>query len=338
MSSPRNDRRAALLRADRGTGAGGDAARGGRVRAPARTRRRLRQAARSAGRDLARVDDGLARSPARRARRVDRRGRAARRGRRARVVAPPPAAVGRADAPLPAVVGGDRAARVRRDGTARRLLARRLADREADGHGVHQRRRPRGLVPARGPLDGGRGPQLLLPRPPDGGRAREAHGRRARRRLQPCRRRFLRALRRHGVRARRGAGGPRGRRLVGDRAAAAGRDDRLRARPGRRRRSAAELRLVRRLARDRGHDQRVPGVLVHARRPARPRDGDPVLAARARLRPAAGGRRAATAAARAGGARARADRDRGGHAVRDQRLVVPCRRRPVRARRPGAAA
>ena len=33
--------------------------------------------------------------------------------------------------------------RVRRDGAARRLLARRLADREADGHGVHQRGRRR---------------------------------------------------------------------------------------------------------------------------------------------------------------------------------------------------
>ena len=223
VSSARNDRRAALLRADRGTGAGGDAARGGRVRAPARTRRRLRQAARPAGRDLARVDDGLARAPARRPRRVDRRGGAARRGRRARVVAPAAAAVGGDDAPLPAVVGGHRAGRVRRDGAARRLLARRLADREADGHGVHQRRRRRGLVPARGPVDGGRGPQLLLPRPPDGGGAREALGRRARRRLQPRRRRLLRALRGRGVRARRGAGGARGRRAVGGRAGAAGR-------------------------------------------------------------------------------------------------------------------
>ena len=86
------------------------------------------------------------------------------------------------------------------------------------------------------------------------------------------------------------------------------------------------------------HDQRVPGVLVHARRPARARDGDPVLAARARLRPAAGARRAATAAARRGRARARSDGDRGGDAVRDQRLVVPGHRRPVRARRAGAAA
>ena len=49
-----------------------------------------------------------------------------------------------------------------------------------------------------------------------------------------------------------------------------------------RRRAAAQLRLVRRLARDRGHDQRVPRLLVHARRSARARDGDPVLAAGAR--------------------------------------------------------
>ena len=56
---------------------------------------------------------------------------------------------------------------------------------------------------------------------------------------------------------------------------------------------ARRLRLVRRLARDPGHDQRVPGVLVHARRPARARAGDPVHAARARVRAAGGARRAA---------------------------------------------
>ena len=56
----------------------------------------------------------------------------------------------------------------------RRLLARRLAHREADGHGVPQRRQPRGDVPARGPVVRGRRPQLLLPRPPRDGRARQA--------------------------------------------------------------------------------------------------------------------------------------------------------------------
>ena len=38
-------------------------------------------------------------------------------------------------------LGGRVRGRVRRDGAARRLLARRVGDREADGHGVHQRRR-----------------------------------------------------------------------------------------------------------------------------------------------------------------------------------------------------
>ena len=90
--------------------------------------------------------------------------------------------------------------------------------------------------------------------------------------------------------------GARGGGPVGRRAVRAGGHDRLRARAGRARRPAAQLRLVRRLAGDRGHDQRVPRLLVHARRPARPRDGDPVLAARARLR----------AAGRAGGAGRRA--------------------------------
>ena len=62
-------------------------------------------------------------------------------------------------------------------------------------------------------------------------------------------------------------------------------------------------------------------------RPARARDGDPVLAARARVRAPARDRRPGAAAARAGGARARRGGDRDRDAVRDQRLVVPGRSR-----------
>ena len=334
MSPASDDRRAALLRADRGTGAGGDAAGGGRVRAPARARRRVRQAARAAARHLAGVGGRLAAGRAAGAGDVDRR-RAPARGRgRARVVA---LAAGD-PARHPAVVGRAGTRRVRADGAARRLLARRLADREADGHGVHQRRRRRPPLPARGPVDGGGGPQLLLPRAPDGGGRAAAVGGGAGRGLQPRGRDVLRALRGGGVRARlrarradrdravgRGAGHPRG-------------HDRLGPRPAPGRRAAAHLRLVRGLARDRGDDQRVPRVLVHAPGPPRARDGDPVHVPGARVRAPARDRRAGPAAARAGDRRARRRGDRGRDAVRDQRLVVPRRRRPVRARRAGAHA
>ena len=222
-------------------------------------RRRVRQAARAAARDLARVDGRLARGSCRRASATW-------------IVAvvllvaagalvwwrwrPPLRERRRAAA---AVVGGARAGRVRGDGAARRLLARRLADREADGHGVHQRRRQRATLPARGPVDGGGGPQLLLPRPPDGGGARAALGGRARRRLQPRGRRVLRAL---------GGGGVRARATRSALALAAGLwGVALCVVAGtigsglelvERRRAAAHLRLVRGVARDRGHDQRVP--------------------------------------------------------------------------------
>ena len=172
-------------------------------------RRRVRQAARAAARDVARVGAGLARSWCRRGS-VDvdrRRGRCWRRAAgscwwRWRPEVPRERA---------AVVGGARAGRVRRDGAARRLLARRLADREADGHGVHQRRGRRAPLPARGPVDGGGGPQLLLPRPPDGGGAGAAVGGGAGRRLQPRRRDVLRALGGGRVRARLRARRPPGR-------------------------------------------------------------------------------------------------------------------------------
>src|SRR3954465_2191658 len=110
-----------------------------------------------------------------------------------------------------------------------------------------------------------------------------------------------------------------------------GRGGDRRARGGR---PAERLRLVRGLAGRQGDDQRVPGVLLHARRPPRARDGDPVLAARARVRAPARARRAAGPAAAGGGDRARGERHRDRDALRDQRLVVPGRRRPVPARRP----
>ena len=60
-----------------------------------------------------------------------------------------------------------------------------------------------------------------------------------------------------------------------------------------RRRPAARLRVVRPLAGDPGHDQRVPVVLVHPRRPARPRAGAAVHGAGAGLRAAGRAARAA---------------------------------------------
>ena len=96
---------------------------------------------------------------------------------------------------------------------------------------------------------------------------------------------------------------------------------------------ARRLRLVRRLARDPGHDQRVPGVLVHARGPARARARDPVHAARARLRAAGGARRAARRPGVARGRRGARRRPGGRRAVRDQLVVVSGRRRAAGRRR-----
>jgi hypothetical protein len=58
---------------------------------------------------------------------------------------------------------------VLRDGAARRLLARRLEHREADGHGLHQRAQPEPLVPTARPVAGRRRSELLLLRPPGDG-------------------------------------------------------------------------------------------------------------------------------------------------------------------------
>ena len=192
------------------------------------------------------------------------------------------------------------------DGAARRLLARRLAHREADGHGVPRRVQPRGHVPARGPVARRRRPQLLLPRPPRDGGARQAHRGRARPGLQPRRRGAVRAHRDRRVHARAGRCGRRPRGSAGavraglarGRARARARQPRGRAPADRRRRAAARLRLVRARAHRPGHDHRVPVVLVPARRPARARAGAAVHAARARVRAAGRARRAAAGAPR----------------------------------------
>ena len=88
-------------------------------------------------------------------------------------------------APAVARVGGRVRGDLRGDGAAGRLLARRVGDREADGHGVRERRERLALVPAARPVDGGRGPQLLLPRPPRDGDRDQGGRDAARRGLQP---------------------------------------------------------------------------------------------------------------------------------------------------------
>ena len=120
---------------------------------------------------------------------------------------------------------------------------------------------------------------------------RHALGRRARVARRP------RAARRAGAR--------------GDRRRGAGRDPRQPRRravldPGRG--PAQGLRVVRPVARDPGHDQRVPVVLVHPRRPARARDRAAVHGARDRLRHAGRAARAARRRAVALGARRRSRR------------------------------
>ena len=117
------------------------------------------------------------------------------------------------------------------------------------------------------------------------------------------------------------------------------RQPRGRAAADRRRRPAARLRLVRRLARDRRHDQRVPVVLVPARRPARARARAAVHAARARVRAAGRARRPAAGAARARAARGARGRARARLALRGQLVVVSGHRGPARARAcsPGCA-
>ncbi len=93
------------------------------------------------------------------------------------------------------------------------------------------------------------------------------------------------------------------------------------------RRPAGRLRLVLRLARDPGHDQRVPVVLVHARGPPRAPAGDPVHAAGARVRAAGRARRPARRPRLARGGRGADGGPGGRRAVRDQLVVVPGRRR-----------
>ena len=238
---------------------------------------------------------------------------------------------------MPAVarLGGRVRGRVRRDGAAGRLLARRVGDREADGHGVRQRVERLGLVPAARPVDGRRGPQLLLPRPPGDGDRDQGRGHDARRGLQPRVRAAGGAVgdrrvhvRGHAVGGRAAAAGRRPRR------AGAGRRDRRRglhrarqprrrARVARRRRPARRLRLVRAVARDPGHDQRVPVVLVPARRPARPRARAAVHRRRARVRAPGRDRRPARGRGAARRRRGAGRRARGRRPVRDQLVVVP---------------
>ena len=91
-------------------------------------------------------------------------------------------------------------------------------------------------------------------------------------------------------------------------------------------RPAGRLRLVRPVARDRGHDQRVPVVLVHARGPARARPRRAVHPARARLRAPGGAGRAARRRRVAGGRRGARGRPRRRRALRGELLVLS--RRP----------
>ena len=81
---------------------------------------------------------------------------------------------------------GDRVRRrVPRDGAAGRLLARRLGDREADGHGVHQRRDRRDLLPAARPVAGGRGRSTTTTSATSDGDGADGSWARRRRGLQP---------------------------------------------------------------------------------------------------------------------------------------------------------
>ncbi len=194
-----------------------------------------------------------------------------------------------------------------------------------------------GLLPAARPVDGRRGPQLLLPRPPRDGDRDQGRGHGARRRLQPRLRAAGGAVGDRGLHVRRHAVG--GRAAAADRRArraGAGRRDRgrglhrarqprRRARVARRRRPARRLRLVRALARDPGDDQRVPVVLVPARRPARARARAAVHRRRARLRAAGRDRRPARRRGAARRRRGAGRRARGRRPVRDQLVVVPDR-------------
>ena len=292
-----------------------------RVRARRRARRARRVAA-APGRGAAALRCGGAAARAVRplAPRPARRAGAARRGPRAA------AAVAR--------LRGRVRGRVRRDGAADGLRARRLEHREADGRDADDGDRGVGQLPAAGRVDGGGDGQLLLPRPPAAGAARPRALARAERRLQPRGRRAVRAVRLGGLHARGdavggGAGARRARRRRARRRRAGGRRARARARQPRGRarvaargRAARRLRLVRRLARDPGHDQRVPRVLLHARRPARARAGDPVHAARLGVRAAGRARRPARGPRAARGGRGAHRRARGRRALRDQLVVV----------------
>ena len=333
VSCASDDRRAALLRADRGTGAGGDAAGGGRVRAPARLRRRLRQAARAAARDLAGVD--------RRARSASCRTGLRRRG-------SPPLRCSAAAGALawwrwrpPLRERLHRRCLLWSEGLALVAFAG-MALLVAYSPDVWQTEKPMDMafINAAGDADS------FPPEDPwmagedlnyyylghlmAAGSIRLSAVAPTSATTSPSRRSSRsRWSRRSGSSV--ALAGRRRRRACGASGCARGGHDRRRARAGRARRAAAHLRLVRRLARDRGHDQRVP----RASRSRSPTCTAHVMAIPFSLLALAFGLQVALAgpaagAARAGRARAGVRRDRDRDAVRDQRLVVPGHRRAVR--------
>ena len=186
-------------------------------------------------------------------------------------------------------------------------------------------------VPAARPVAGGRRPQLLLPRPPRDGDPGQAHRRRARPAATTSPSPRCSALTAAAVFTRRrdalGGGARAARRASRAGLAAVGlvlvagnlEGARLLIADGGPLRAYDWFGGV---ARDRRHDQRVPVVLVPARRPARARARAAVHAARARLRAAGRARRAAAGAARPRAARGRGVRARGRLPLRGQRVVV----------------
>ncbi|CAA9524738.1 MAG: hypothetical protein AVDCRST_MAG30-3280, partial [uncultured Solirubrobacteraceae bacterium] len=300
-----------------------DPPRGARPRAAAGCGAGVRQADRAARRRLSPVAAGQRARAAVRDAHGDRGRRGA--GTPRRLARAPPRQPARDAAAQPAAAhrgGGGLRRRVPRRGAARRLLAGRPRHREADGHGVPDGDQREHRDAAARPVDVGRGPQLLLPRPLSDGVRDPPHRGGAERGLQPRGRADPRALRRHRLRAGRDADRHRGRtapRADRHRRGAA----RVRRGNGRlvapalhERRPAARLRLVRPLAGHPGRDLGVPGVLLPARRPARPRARHPVHPARARLR-------AAGRADRDQAARRHPRRHRRRDPLRDQLLVVP---------------
>ena len=256
----------------------------------------------------------------------------------------------RARPAAPAAVLGRRGRvprRLRRDGAARRLLARHLEHREADGHGVPDGRQPGGHVPARwtrgwpgadlnyyylGHLAMAIVVKLTAVAPDEGYNLAVAalFGLAAAAVFTVAGTLWATA---RGDRGAVRAG------LAGVALVLVAGQPRGRAPADRRRRAAARLRLVRRLARDPGHDHGVPVVLVPARRSARARAGDPVHAARAGVRAPGRARRAAPGRPRPRAARGRRRGARDRLPLRGQLVVLPGDGGPAGARAwsPGCA-